>query len=170
MSFLEGLDLDAEGVSALTRSNLGSLVSRGLSEGLSANSMLATLKEAGGGIRRQSFLQLVGEVRAADASAGELALAPLDNVLAEENYAQWSGGATDTYLHRVSLFVRQEQEGSLEVMTKKFDIVSSERLSPAEAIRQAQDIFDTNTGTDNYPSEELLGAELRGAYHQLGPQ
>ncbi|MGH3571190.1 MAG: hypothetical protein ACRDUW_05075 [Pseudonocardiaceae bacterium] len=152
----------------LTTSQVGSLVRVGLGEGLSANKMLTSLREAGSGIRRQSFLQLVGEVRAAGAAAGELAAAPLESQLEASRYVTWHGGATNTYLHRVSLFVRQDVEGNLEVVTKNFDILSSERLTPAEAVRQAVDIFNTNTGSENYSSEQLLGAELRGAYHQEG--
>lgn len=169
MSFLEGLSLGADEVGLLTRSQLGSLVGVGLREGLSGNEMLRQLVGAGSGIRRQSFLQLVGEVRNAQASAAELALAPVETPLGAERYTDWQGGATDSYLHRVSLYVREQEEGGLSVITKNFDIISSTPLSPAEAVQRAQDIFNTNTGSDNYPDEELLGAELRGAYHQLGP-
>lgn len=152
---------------SLTRSQIGSLIRTGFESGASGASILRGLRDVGLGIREGSFYELAGEVRSAMAQAESMASIPLDQTLTPENYAVWHGGAADTYLHRVSLLIRESEEGVLSVIRKNFDVLSDTPLSQAEAVLRATELFEENTGSQNYPTQELLGAVMRGAYHQV---
>lgn len=164
MTFLEGIT----DVAGLTRSDLASLVSQGLRSGLSGNRMLSEAQSLGVGIRRADFLGLVGEVRSAIANESAIAALSMTEVADEALITRWTGGATDTYLHRVSMFVREGVPGDKSVVRHDFDILSDHVLTKAEAEQRAQDIFTNGQVDDNYADQELLGSELRNIYHQEG--
>ena len=164
MTFLEGI----ADVAGLTRSDLASLVSQGLRSGLSGNRMLSEAQSLGVGIRRADFLGLVGEVRSAIANESAISALSMTAVAEEALVTQWTGGATNTYLHRVSMFVREGVPGDKSVVRHDFDILSDHILTKAEAQQRAEDIFINGQVDDKYPDQELLGSELRNIYHQQG--
>jgi hypothetical protein len=130
--------------------------------------MLSEAQDAGIGIRRSDFLSLVGEVRSAISSESTIAALGANELADEASITQWTGGATNTYLHRVSLYVREGVPGAKEVMVHNFDILSSDILTPAQATENARELFANGQADDNYADQELLGAELRNIYHQQG--
>ncbi len=148
---------------------LASIVRQGLNDGLSGNEMLRQVQAAGLGIQRSSFLQLVGEVRSSASMAERWSTLPLDQVPGPEDIVDWAGGATDTYLHRVYMYVRTNEAGQLAVERRGVSLLTREPLSPADALAMAQDLYDENADNDNYSGDQLLGAEFGGIYHQLGP-
>jgi hypothetical protein len=164
VTFLEGILEPA----ALTRSDLASVIKIGINQGLSGNTMLSTAQALGVGIRRVDFLQLVGEVRSSIAGETAIQALSLTQAADESMVTQWEGGATNTFLHRVTLYVREGPPGVKEVMTHNFDILSDRIMTAQEATSQAQDIFNEGLSTDNYSDQELLGSELRNIFHQTG--
>jgi hypothetical protein len=164
VSFLEGIS----DVGSLTRSDLASLVNEGIRNGLSGNAMQAMASEAGVGIRRSDFQQLVTEVRSSIANESAIQALGANEIADESLVTQWTGGATDTYLHRVTLYVREGPPGNKEIMLHNFDILNDHIMSGAEAVASAQELFVNGQADDNYADQELLGADMRNIYHQQG--
>lgn len=149
---------------------LASMVRQGLTEGLSGSAMLNAIRDAGVGIRTQSFYQLVGEVRASAARAEQWSGAALDRLPSSELVQEWTGGQSDTYLSRVYMYVRTRATGELAVERRGVSIVTNELITPGDALSMAQDLYAENADNENYSNEQLLGAEFGGVYHQLGGQ
>jgi hypothetical protein len=135
---------------------------------MSGNAMLSSAQEAGVGIRRADFLSLVGEVRAATANASAIQALAVDEVAQEAQVTQWEGGATNTYLHRITMYVREGEPSMQTVVQRNFDVLSDHILSAAEATESAESIFNGGKEDDNYADQELLGSELRNIFHQQG--
>jgi hypothetical protein len=170
MTFLEALggiagEAGAGGVN-IGRNMLAPLITQGLGEGLSANSMLSAVRGAGFGIRRSSFLELVGSVRDAMTASPVIAGAPLDRLPDANAIVDWRGGKAGTYLYRLNVFTRERDEsGVFQITSVAWDIQTSELVTPEEAIATMTEQWNTNT--EDYPLE-LLGATVRGVYRQTG--
>jgi hypothetical protein len=170
MTFLETVsDLAESGATegvTLGNNLLAPIVQQGINEGLSGNAMLSAIKGAGLGIRRSSFLDLVGGVRAAALAAPDVAAMSLDQLPTAEQIVNWRGGKAGTYLYRTNVFTRERDDlGNFHFEQKSWDIQSSSLLTPQEVNDQVTDQFNANT--DDYPAE-LLGVTLRGVYLQGG--
>lgn len=152
-----------------SRSLLASAVSAGLNEGMSGRAMLAALRESGTAIRDSSFYQLVGEVRSSQALTAAWSSAPLDQIPGSELIQEWHGGATDTYLNRVYMYVRTNDGGEFSVERRGVSVLTKELITPEDALGMAQDLYEENAENDNYADEQFLGAEFGGVYHQVGP-
>lgn len=169
MSFIETLQSLTEAAAAGgDRSLLAPLIRQGLSEGMSATEMLGSIRDAGVGVRTQSFYQLAGEVRASAARADAWSGAALDQTPSSELIQEWTGGQADKYLSRVYMYVRTRASGDLAVERRGVSILTNELITPGDALAMAQDLYSENADSDNYANEELLGAEFGGVYHQLG--
>lgn len=131
--------------------------------------MLAAIRETGAAVRDSSFYQLVGEVRASRSLTEAWGTAPLDQLPASNLIQDWHGGATDTFLNRVYMYVRTSEGGELAVERRGVSVLTHELITPADALAMAQDLYDENADNDNYANEQFLGAEFGGVYHQLGP-
>lgn len=147
-----------------SENTLVTLVRTGLNEGMSGNAILQGMQSVGLGLRRQSFYQLVGEVRSS-LGAGAWATGVDPNTIpTSENIVSWTGGTAGKYLTRVNVYVRERiGEGEYEVARRGLSFLSNEPISPAQAIQNAQDM---PTGMDNYPSRQTLGYEYNGTYLQ----
>lgn len=130
--------------------------------------MLGAVRQAGVGVRTQSFYQLLGEVRASAARAEQWSGAALDQLPGRELIQDWTGGQTETYLNRVYMYVRTHVEGELAVERRGVSILTNELITPGDALSMAQDLYAEGAESDNYANETLLGAEFGGVYHQLG--
>jgi hypothetical protein len=170
MSFVELLgDLAPAGEAGFSRSQLGSLVSAGLDEGLSGNKILQGFADAGIGVRRSDGLSLISQVRGAMASTDAVQSLAMDQIPTSDSIAEWSGGRADSYLYRVRMYIREGGEGGLGFYQGNFDIVSDELITPAEAQQRARDIWESGEGQDLYAERQLWGTSLGGVYHQSGP-
>lgn len=149
---------------------LGTLVSRGLSEGMTASSMLGALQEAGIGVRRQDFFSLVRQVQASEAMTDQWSSLAHDAMPNEADAVEWSGGRTDTYLYRVRMYIREGGQAGLGFYEGNFDIVSDALITPEEAMARARDIWDSGETQGSGEGRELWGQSLGGIYHQLGNQ
>jgi len=170
MAFLDTLaDLAPSEGASFSRSQLGSLVSQGLSEGYSGSAILRAFTDNGIGIRRSDGLDLIRQVRGAmDADDAVQSLA-MDQIPTSDAISEWSGGRADTYLYRVRMYIREGGESGLGFYQGNFDIVSDELITPEEAQARARDIWQSGEGQDNYADRELWGTSLGGIYHQSGP-
>jgi hypothetical protein len=169
MAFTEILQsiADAEGAN-VGRSLLGTAIRQGLSEGMSATSMLNAMRDAGVGLRTQSFYQLAGEVRASTARAEAWSGAALDRLPGSDLVQEWTGGQADTYLSRVYMYVRTHVDGELSVERRGVSVVTNQLITPGDALSMANDLYAENAENDNYANEQLLGSEFGGVYHQQG--
>jgi hypothetical protein len=169
MAFTDILEsIGAASEANLGRSQLATLVRAGIEEGVSGNAMLSALRGIGSGIRRQSFLQLVGEVRSAAARAETWAQMPLDQMPSDDMVQIWHGGAVNTFLHRVYVYYRSNEFGIMAVARKGFSILSRTMITPAQALARAQDIWESGSEGGTDVGQTLLGMEFGGVYHQLG--
>lgn len=169
MAFTDILESLGEAAAAgADRSLLAPLMRQGLQEGLSGQAMLGAIRQAGAGVRTQSFYQLLGEVRASAARAEQWSGAALDQLPTHDMVQQWTGGQTDTYLNRVYMYVRTHVEGELAVERRGVSILTNELITPGDALAMAQELYADNADSDNYANETVLGAEFGGVYHQLG--
>lgn len=164
MTFLDGLTGGVE----LERGYLASLVTQGLTEGLSANAMLRDFQQAGIGIRRANFLQLVGEVRSAQAGRDVWSTLAGNSIPEAGAFSTWSGGSANTYLYRTTVYARSGIPGEKSVTSLNFDVLSSEPITPDEAVRRARNQFDSGSVTTYGSDQEYLGGEVRGGYFQTG--
>jgi hypothetical protein len=148
------------------RNLMAPLVQQGLSEGLSGNRMLSAFQEAGLGIRRSSFQDLVSNVRDAMAAAPGIAGSPLDQLPATDNIVEWRGGKENTYLYRLNVFTRERDDmGVFQITNVAWDIQTSSLITPGEAVDNM--VSQWNQNSPDYPSE-LMGATVRGVYRQTG--
>jgi hypothetical protein len=154
--------------SSASRALLGPAISAGIDEGLSGRAMLAGIRSSGAAIRDSAFYQLVGEVRASKAMTAAWGQAPLDQIPSDELIQEWHGGATDTYLNRVYMYVRTNVDGEMAIERRGVSIMTKELISPSDALGMAQDLYDENADNENYANEQFLGSEFGGVYHQLG--
>lgn len=141
-----------------------SLIRTGLTGGLSANNILGQLSGAGLGMRRQDFYRLVGEIRVG-LTAGDWAVGRDPNELPSPgDIRAWNGGTPNKYLTRVNVYVRERLgEGEYEISRRGLSFLSSEAISPAQAVQNAMDM----PMTGNYPQQrEVLGYEYNGTYFQ----
>jgi hypothetical protein len=151
-----------------SRALLAPAISAGLAEGLSGRAMLSAIRESGAAIRDSSFYELVGEVRASQARAEPWSHMPLDQLPTSDMVQDWSGGATNTYLNRVYMYVRTSDGGELAVERRGVSVLTKNLISPGDALSLAQDLYGQHADDDNYSNEQFLGAEFGGVYHQLG--
>lgn len=152
-----------------SRALLAPAISAGLDEGLSGRAMLGAIRESGAAIRDSSFYQLVGEVRASRAMTEAWSQAALDQIPGSDLIQEWHGGATDTYLNRVYMYVRTNVDGEQAIERRGVSVLTKELITPEDALAMAQDLYDENADNENYANEQFLGAEFGGVYHQVGP-
>lgn len=107
------------------------LLLRGAQEGLSGNQMIAALRQAGIGMRRQQFYRLWGTATAAVREAGVEPTRPLDQVPTLSESTPFPAGrkAEPGYLQTVRLVY-------LEPMTGKYRVVYHSTKSAAGVTRQ----------------------------------
>lgn len=139
------------------RGELTNVVRLGLSEGQSANSMLSDLRAAEAGVRRQVFLNTVSTVRAQIAAEGAGAALNIHATPPRESINYVTSGQAGMYRHNVNLTYRSTLEpGVYSVEQTTFTVVSSELLTPAQAMGMARDIFTMHaTQYDN----QLIGSD-----------
>ena len=114
MSFVELLgELDTSSGEAFSRSQLGSLVGQGLSEGLPGNEILRQFQQAGIGVRRSDGLALIRQVRGAMDATDAVQSLGMDQLPGSDAISEWSGGRADTYLYRVRMYIREGGENGL---------------------------------------------------------
>jgi len=170
MTFLEGIEGLGEEGAQLGRQYLAPLLSQGVAEGMSGASMLSELRDAGQGIRTQSFYQLLGEVKGSLAKTAAWEGLSLETIPGEEVFQEWAGGAVDTYLYRVPMMYRTTEGGIMGVARKTINVLTHDPISIDEAISRATDTWSEGHEEGSDTGQEFLGAGMPTLYHQIGPQ
>lgn len=143
--------------------NLAAYITRAVGEGLSANKAYEAVRGTELGVRRQSFLQAYGEVRASVARAADVMGLPGGVPVPDEAVSEWQGAPADRYLYQVRVLVRDPQ--SLFVSSDPVSIVSRDVLTPDEVIGEAVDIWDAGAKAGSGPEGQgVLGGFLTGVF------
>ena len=135
--------------------------------GLSANQALSELRNAGQGIRRDTFLRAWGEV------ANDLALRPvwqsadLGAPVSPSDLPEWHAAREGMLGYTGRIVVRDRATNILT--TKDAMVFSSTALSPQDALDQMIGDFQegSQTGTAN---DVVVTAYFVQAYQMMGPQ
>jgi hypothetical protein len=168
MSFIDlaGQLSGAQGAGASSSGLLGSVVRQGLSEGLSANTMLTGLQSQGIGIRRGNFLALVSDVRASNAAGLAAQGASLTSNIPLEAVGQVSTGRQGIYRSNVTMRFRGPAvSGERMVESTTFTVTHESLLRPVDIINAARDIWSVHS--DLYDSQ-LLDSEYTGTIYNPG--
>lgn len=152
--------------------NIAGIIKAAISAGLSANRGLVTLREAGLGIRRQTFLDLWRATT--QGLAQRAAIAGLDPSLPlpELVLSDWHAGQRGQWAYQVNVVVSNvfDPEGPLDV--RPFTMVTDRLARPETAIGEALDEYgaavEDATEEDTGFGEQIEGAVIVGIYRMVG--
>lgn len=143
------------------------LLARAIEEGLSANKALQTFREAGLGMRRETFLNLYGEMRAAIGNRDLLASIDYGVIPDEARFTPWSAGTPGTYVYGVQLGIRDV--GDVIPRTSYFWVDSDVRISPGDALDIAIGrANDLSGNTDTFGKVVVLGGVVSSLNRMTG--
>lgn len=134
-------------------------------EGLSANKILSTLREAGAGMQRAAGLRLVGQVRDSLARSPEIQAMRGDQLPTGDQYGTWAMGRGGQYATNVAIY--SIDRGSGVALTSFFTHVTNEPHTPEEAAQAGIDLY-TDAGADDRYGQRVVGA-LPGNMWQTVP-
>lgn len=125
-----------------------------LREGISANRALQEFQEAGGGMRRQTWYRLFGQV--ADTIARQPESEALDpSALPDASaYGEWQMGQGGQYATQVNVMFRDAESGVIG--TAQYTHVSDQPHTPGEAIDAAIDVYSDEDAASRY-EQVILG-------------
>lgn len=136
----------------LTPVDPAAFIVQGLEEGLSGNAILRGLQEAGAGMNRGTFFQMVGEIRGAIGAREELQGLDYGAIPEGSSYSTWRAGAGDQYATFVTSYVRPV--GSLDIEQRYYTHITNDPHSPQDAIDAAQDFLDRGNEQGSGPSAD----------------
>ena len=167
LSELDALDISSGPAASYVR---GQVITVGVREGQSANSIVNGLSALGVGVRRQQALALIREEtdrQAAGATAAQLDLTqPIDELLSATPPPNFTG----QYIHQVAITFRtRDEEGNYMLNSITRGIKAATVLTPEEAVNAAlQIVTDNPEPTEDSPPispDSILSAELSGAWY-----
>ena len=132
-------------------------------QGVSANRILADLKDSGFKLRRQTGLDLIREVRGNVLATTLATEALLDAFPLQQQIATMTTKTATGYLMQVDVFTRDMATG--EVGIRPFSVATDTLLTHGDAIQEA---LDQMTGNSGRYGERILGATYRATY-QMTP-
>lgn len=129
---------------------------RAIKDGLSANSALSAFRDAGGSIRRLTFLKLYSQLgEAVKARANEITR-PMESIPDQTEIKTISTAKASGYMQVVD--VRYRIKGTDTVASRSYSIRSSSLITRGEAIQQALTVFQDNAANSQYEDMVTLGA------------
>lgn len=150
------------------------LAFRVVADGLSANAGLRMAKEAGIPVRRQSFLRMVGEVRAHYSQRVAELDRPLNARPRPTEVVQLPTKSATGYVHYVDVYVRDKDTGEYRVREQA--IHSDTLLSRDTAVQMAVDRYNSAVDRSKVtPSQwgtdprEVADGGIYAATHQFVP-
>jgi hypothetical protein len=151
------------------------LAYRTVAEGLSANQGLQMARQAGLGVRRGTWLQMVGQVRAHYARRITELGAPLNRRPTPTEVTQLTSGKAKGYIQYVDLFVRNKTTGLVSVRPQAIrgTTLRSRQAVVDRVVSRYQTAVDRSKtapamwGTD--PDEEVIGG-IYTATQQFVPE
>lgn len=149
--------------------NPAGFIAEMLGQGMSATAGLNTYREAGAGMRTQTWYRLWGEVEAATMNRETVLGADLFNLPRDEQYTEWSAGTFPGYAANVSVQVRDQATD--DVFNIFYTHVSRYPFTPQEAIDAAMSTFGDEAGEEgSFPTDVLLGGVITGLFKMTGRQ
>lgn len=141
--------------------NPAGFVAGSIREGMSANESLQAFKDAGGAMRRQTFLRMYGEVTSAIAnSPGAMSRDPFA-VPSAGDLTPWTMGPGDQYATSVNVLFRDLDTGI--VGHRQYLYVTDEPHAPIEAEQAAWDDFGDPEGEEAY-GQKVIGTMTKNQY------
>lgn len=143
-------------------------------QGISANEALRMAQEAGMGIRRETFLRLVGQVKANYARSQQEFDLPLNRRPYGSEMTQLSGSTATGYIQYVSIFVKNKLTGLVDTVDRALrtqQLVSRQRAIDVVTAKEQANIAKAPAegGTwGTMPDWQILGA-VYTATHQFAP-
>jgi hypothetical protein len=169
LSFADFWASIAEGqFTADTESTLvGGAIRYGLQNGLSGQTILGGLQQAGLGVRRQTFYQLLRNERATIAAG----LGAVDQRLTELPTAtaikEVSVGRPGTYVTNIRTTYRVASgQGDYHLEQKTISVTSRTAITPQQAMDVAADIWSEHSA--NYPNQTILDMAYMGTLLHTG--
>lgn len=147
---------------------------RTVKEGLSANEALRQAQEAGFGVRRETFLRLVGAVKAQYARQLQEFDLPLNRRPTGTEVTHLPGSASTGYIQYVSIFVRNKTTGAVDTIDRALRtqaLVSRQRAIDQLVSREQVNIATAPAGGGKWgtlPDWDILGA-VYTATHAFAP-
>lgn len=132
--------------------------------GVNATNALEGFREAGGGMRRQSWFRLYGEV--ADSIARSPEAAALDPAAYPdaENYGEWAAGQGGQYATQVNIMIRDRASGV--VGSAPYTHITDDPHTPDEAIAAGVDLYSNDDAAQRY-DQQILGGVVTGIWQTI---
>ncbi len=140
----------------------GSMVAALQARGYSANRTLAALREAGHGVRRETFLRLWGEVAAGRANRADEASRPLNAVPTGNELRTLTTRQATGVMQMVEVYLRDRATGL--VTAKNFSVTSPRGVPRGDVVNAAIELYSQDDS--RYPTT-LLAAVHVGSYRMV---
>jgi hypothetical protein len=147
-----------EGLFAFDENGYTGFISQGIQQGMSGNQILSALQESGLGIRRSTFYETLGEVRASIGRAGEIAALPITATPPDELFTTWRQAPEGMNVYQIDIHVVDPAFGAV---TMPYSVISGSPLTVEEAVSQALDVYNSNA--EKY-GQRILGGMLVGLH------
>lgn len=142
--------------------------------GISANEALRMAQAAGFGIRRETFLKLVGEIKTSYARSQQEFDLPLNRRPVGPEITTLTGSSAGGYIQYVSLFVRNKLTGLVDTVDRSLrtqSLMSRQRAIDLITTREELNIAKAPAEGGDWgtlPDWQILGA-VYTATHQFAP-
>ena len=127
--------------------------------GMSANEGLQILKAQGMGVRRQDWLSLVREVKAAIAANALETMQPLDRAPFTSEWKVMTTATATGFMQYIDVWVKDRDTG--EIRIRPFSIRTDDLLTRADAVATAIDRMESSM---DFYGERILGAVYTSTY------
>lgn len=135
------------------------IISQAIRAGLSANKTLGLLKDAGLGVRRETFLNLYADVLGSLGKREAVATADLNSYPEAEHFGTWDASRKSQYLYQVEIQTRTP--GTSDISTSFYGVTSDTLLTYGAALATA--LGDATDNESRY-GETVLGGMVVGIY------
>lgn len=134
---------------------------RAIKDGLSANSALSAFRDAGGSIRRGTFLKLYSQLGEAVKARANEVTRPLESIPDQTEIKTISSAKASGYMQVVD--VRYRIKGTDTVASRSYSVRGSDLITRGEAVQQALTSFQDNADSSQYEDMVVLGGFYVGS-------
>lgn len=133
-------------------------------EGVNANRALQEFQGAGGGMRRQSWYRLYGEVRDSIARSPEASSLDPGATPTGAQYGTWAMGRGGQFATQVNIMFRDKASGV--VGSAPYTHISDEEHTPDEAIAAGIDLYSNDDAASRY-DQQILGGIVTNVWQTI---
>lgn len=145
-------------LAAFDENSYTGFISSGLNQGMTGNQILGALQSEGLGIRRSTFYEALGEVRASMGRASEIAGLPSTATPPDQLFTTWRQAPEGMNVYQIDIHVVDPAFGAV---TMPYSVVSQDPLTVEQAVSQALDVYNVNA--KKY-GQRILGGMLVGLH------